>query len=259
MKAFRLEKWYMDAVDPLGNALVAYSAKLSWSQFVFSYNGLTFSDARRKSSINKNTFSSQALPNFDGDILEWRLGEIRARWTKEVEALKEVLLATEDGSIDWDCFLPKGNVSFCVDNKTELHGMGYAEKMTLTIAPWSIPIKQLHWGRFLSQTFSVIWIRWIGPHPKTLIFLNHERFSEGTITESDVSFGDYTLSIQKKETLRQGTILSTVFDQFRSIGKLFPSSILNMKENKWVSNGILKHRETVLAQGNIIHELVTWA
>jgi hypothetical protein len=58
MSSFRLEKWYMDATDAAGWALIAYSAILSYGIINLNYNGYTYLGTNRDlPPVTHNNFS----------------------------------------------------------------------------------------------------------------------------------------------------------------------------------------------------------
>ena len=48
-------------------------------------------------------------------------------------------------------------------------GTGYAERLELSIRPWRLPIRELRWGRFVSEGASMAWIDWQGADPTEVI------------------------------------------------------------------------------------------
>jgi len=248
----------MDATDDAGRAFIGYSAKLSWNNISLFYNGFTFRSITQL-VVKRNSFSAQRFPEISGDEAAWRFQHVSAKWKRTSEPIHEVLLELPEGDITWFCSLPKASaVVQHAQEWLEKNAMGYVEKITISIPPWKIPIRELYWGRFLSPDHAIIWIRWIGPVPKTLTWHNGVRFPEADITAEEVTFDDFILSINNKKELRNGDLLSTVFSKFPVIAKLFPKSIMQLRENKWVSDGLLMHGNKRIAEGKIIHEHVIW-
>jgi hypothetical protein len=258
MGNFRLEKWYMDATDDAGRAFIGYSAKLSWKNIKLSYNGFTFRGMTPR-VVKRNSFSHQHLPDISENEAAWRFQQVSASWKRTSSPVHEVLLELPEGDITWSCHFPQASaVVQHAKERLEDNAMGYVEKITLSIPPWKIPIQELHWGRFLSPGHTVIWIRWVGPVPRTLTWHNGVRYQEADITTESVIFDEFKLSIDNKKELRNGDLVSTVFSKFPVIAKLFPKTIMQLRENKWVSDGLLMHGGQCIAKGKIIHEHVIW-
>jgi len=259
MSNFSLEKWYMDATDDAGRAFIGYSAKLRWKNIHLFYNGFTFRSITQ-AVVKRNSFSAQRLPEVSATAATWRFQHVRAAWTNTSTPIHEVLLELPEGHITWSCCFPQASATVQLAQETlDANAMGYVEKITLSIPPWKIPIEELHWGRFLSPGHTVIWIRWVGPVPKTVAWHNGVRYAETAISTEEVVFGDFRLSITHKQELRKGDLLETVFSRFPLIAKLFPKIILQLRENKWASDGRLMRGDQCMAGGRVIHEHVIWS
>jgi len=248
----------MDATDDAGRAFIGYSARLDWKSIGLFYNGFTFRSITG-AVVKRNSFSSQQFPSVSGEEIVWRFRNVSAKWKRMVAPVHEVLLELPEGNITWSCHAPQAlAVVEHTHEQLEKNALGYVEKITLSLPPWKIPIRELHWGRFLSPDHTVVWIRWIGPVPRTLVWHNGARFQDAEITTEAVAFDGLMLSINNKRELRKGSLLSTVFSKFPAIARLFPKTIMQLRENKWVSDGLLMRGNKRIAEGKIIHEHVIW-
>jgi len=255
MTPFRLEKWYLDVSDTSLTAFIGYAAVLRYRNIQIPYTGYTFFDGDNLKK--RNSFRRHAIPEISDDTITWKTSLVSGAWKRADSPIRRILLEEEDRVIDWECLLPKADTTISVDGHT-LSGLGYAEKITLSFMPWTLPIKELHWGRFLSREFAVVWIKWIGQHPKDLVFFNGKEIQSPRITRSEVAFENFSLLLTEAATLREGNVGSTVFRNFPAIAKLFPSSILKLEENKWLANGKLFAGNSLVATGHAIHEVVIW-
>ncbi len=158
------------------------------------------------------------------------------------------------GSVKWDCLQSLSEVHLNIGQE-EYAGLGYVERLDMTLAPWQLPIKELHWGRFLSQDCSLIWIQWRGPHPLTLVCLNGEKFEMAEVSTSHVSWDSGRLDISNPVVLRNGPIVKTALSQIPGVRRLFPESILLMDECKWRSRGELEQGGGTCT-GWVIHEVI---
>jgi hypothetical protein len=140
---------------------------------------------------------------------------------------------------------------------TVLQGMGYAERIDMTLVPWRLPIKELLWGRYVSRNYAIVWIQWNGPQPRCLLFFNGKLEQNATLTTSDVSFGSYSIKLPGL-LIRKGTIDETLFVGAKKLAALFPKSILALEEEKWYGMATLKKGNIAIDEGNVIHEIVRW-
>lgn len=258
MSDFALEKWYMDAIDEKGRAFIGYSARLRWKSISLSYNNYTYLDTNGSLPEVKSSFSVKSFPEYSDDKLRWTFKNATVESNRIDPSFGQILLKDQNGEINWECSLPKALMKMQLGEKTVLSGLGYAEKIYISILPWKIPIEKLHWGRYLSQEDTIVWIRWEGPTEKNLVFHNGKIATVHLIDQNIVQFGDYTLQLQNSLPIRKGTVMQTVFSKFPAIAKLFPSVIKQLQENKWVSDGILKKSDKIISQSKAIHEFVVW-
>ena len=256
MARFRLEKWYLDVADDNGSAFIGYAAKLKWKLINLSYSGFTFLNTKGKVQ-QRNSFSQSDFPVSLNDQITWNKKLCSGSWTKLSDSILETLLSTPDGDIIWHCYFPKAQATVNI-GEAKVRGLGYAEFIELTILPWKLPIHQLHWGRFLSNDHVVVWIRWIGPVPKTIVFHNGVRKTDVEISQQQLLFHGFILKLREPIAMRRGTLMNTVFSRFPTLAKLFPKAVLQLRENKWCSTGELYHDDKKIASGKAIHEVVEW-
>lgn len=257
---FYFEKWYMDATDEDGRSFVGYYAHVKWRLFDLVYNGFTFLPTliSRFPIKKQSSFTLTSTPIVNKGTLEWNCFGVSASWQQSDNTIEERLYSAPEGEIRWSCCFPKAKATVAIEGEQFSKSLGYVEKITMTIPPWKVPIHQLHWGRFLSENHTIIWIRWVGPVPKNLIFHNGKKSERGMISEFRIQTEAFDLKLKNPRTLRKGSILSTVFSNFPSIKKIFPRSIMNLKENKWSSLGELYIDSQPVVSGSVIHELVVW-
>ncbi len=256
--SFRLQKWYLDLATEDGQAVICYWASLRWRLLSLHYHGYFYLDRTQK----LHTFSRLGAvppPDMDGDTLRWKSTNLQGEWIGTHSPLRERLMESAQGRIDWHCLFPSARARIDLRPYGSLQGLGYVEKLDMTLPPWKLPLQQMHWGRFLSQKETVVWIRWISPTvPKTLVFHNGEKWTDAAIEEDAIRFGDKSLRFQESCSLRGGPLGSTVFGKFPWIKRLFPASILSTVERKWRSRACLSDGQGGSTPGWAIHEVVTW-
>lgn len=256
MGDFHLEKWYLDVADTRGQAFIGYAATLKWKWINLSYTGFTFLSEDHKIR-KRNSFSGAILPKLNSGIIEWQSKDCRGTWQANAEAVEELLLNDNHHQIRWNCLQPSA-YAHVTTGTDAIEGLGYAERIELNFPPWQMPINELHWGRFLSPGHSITWIKWIGPLPKNLVYHNGERTDHAVISKEEISFNGLTLALSGAVVMRSGSLASTVFKKFPSLAKLFPKSILQLQENKWLSRGDLYRGGKCISTGKAIHEVVQW-
>lgn len=251
--AFLLRKWYLDVMDDNQRGLITYQAAISWKNIVLNYGGYVPIGAMPVKA--KSDFSSISCMDGSDHELHWKVDQAQGWWKGDGPLIHQLLLESEEGSVDWHVLQPCSNARVKIDGH-ELAGRGYAERIELTLPPWRLPIRQLLWGRYVSPLHSVVWIRWIGERPLELIFHNGTQ-CRGEVSIECVRFDNCVLTLPTK-VIRKGGLGPNVFAGFRKISALFPSSILSLQEEKWSGMCVMKENASVIDEGNVIHERVIW-
>jgi hypothetical protein len=159
----------------------------------------------------------------------------------------------------WNCHHPKSRTEIKYNGKI-YKGFGYAESLSLTIKPWNLPIDELRWGRFLSDTCTIIWINWVGKYPVNRIFLNGVEYNDAIFKDGIISFSDeiYQLKFSEILTIREGKLLN-LFPAISFLKLLFNRRILDTVEIKYKAKTIFSKNGVRLSKGWSLYEIVTWA
>jgi hypothetical protein len=251
---FLLSKWYLDLLDSSGRGMIGYHADVTWGKLSFRYDGLI--PIGEPGFKARGTFSSRFGVKQDGDILTWQTGVSTGTWQQLSSSFEVDLLASNEGHVRWNCLHPSSQAKATVGD-IDLEGMGYAEKLEMTLPPWRLPIKELLWGRYVSKQHSLVWIRWIGPEPRVILYLDGRAVQQAEITSTRISFATHRIDLPTLP-LRHGTLGETLFAGAKVIAHVFPKSILALRESKWYGKAALTQNNTVIDEGNVIHETVCW-
>jgi hypothetical protein len=138
-------------------------------------------------------------------------------------------------------------------------GLGYAELLEISIPPWNLPLSELHWGRFVSESETVVWIDWRGPYSHRLLVHNGSEREIALITTEEVRSVDSStlLTLDRRLVLRSGTLGETVFPKLAGLAKAIPMKMLGIHERKWRSRGVLRAQQRT-TEAWAIHEVVKW-
>ncbi|UJR14463.1 hypothetical protein I4U23_001460 [Adineta vaga] len=254
-KDLHIYKWYADLIDKeTDNVIIVYLGELEWKFLKLSFtNILQF--LRKHTLVSHGTFSNYQPPIFEDKSLVIKSTKLSGQWTTENECIREKLYENKNGYILWECFMPSAMAEIKIDGNIN-QGLGYVERLTMTLKPWQMPISILRWGRFLCENHSIIWIRWEGEEEKVLIFHNGFKYLHGIINDDKIEYGTYRLILEEKYILRDGPLIKTIFDEFSWIQQCFPAGFLNMKECKWQTQSKLYEKNDCVATGWSIHENV---
>ncbi len=227
---FELTKWYADAVSAAGDWWIGYCARLARGSFTVSYSSVL------DSAGDRHSLRAVDLTTAPGEIRWSGLG-VEARWVASVPPLKATVYECADGIVEWECLVPSGAASI-----GPLEGLGYVERLRLTVAPWKLPIRTLRWGRYLSDRHSLIWIDWLGDYQRRFVFLDG-----GPIPDLPA------ITFEDTVTIRDGALGSTVLSAVPGLDRIAPLRMFQVREQKWRSRARLMGDH-----GWAIHEEVTW-
>lgn len=253
---FQLRKWYLDCTTPEGGAVIGYWARARWGGLRVSYASVLTAlpgDSLVKSS---STLRAGAQPEHSSGAIAWScpaLG-VRGRWSALCPGLERTLLENDAGSVRWSCVMPRASCRMELGGLT-VEGLGYAEVLEMTIAPWRLPIRELRWGRWLSENGSLAWIDWRGDRPLTLI-VDEGHEVGGVVGDDGISLHDgRRLSFDAPRILREGELGTTVLRTIPGLRHALPPALLRTHERKWLGRGVLSPSGEI---GRVIFERVVF-
>ena len=257
MPDFNIQKWYLDCTGSEGAAFIGYVAILKWKSITLSYSSIVDFDGEQP---HYSTSVTNVLPPVISDnSVVWKSDSLSCvgEWiSKGIEIDKQRLYGCDEGYIDWHAVAPLNDVRIDRSGAAANHsGLGYIEKLELTIEPWKLPIDTLIWGRFVSNEISILWIRWIGEYPKQSLYVNGIEVEGASISENGIDWNNGMLRYLKSSVLREGSLINTALKKVPGVSFLFPEKILLMYETKWLSHTEVRV-DGVPYKGRSIHEMV---
>src|SRR5262249_23596550 len=127
-------------------------------------------------------------------------------WQALEQPVRRTLLASDKGNIDWHCLLPRARGRVVLAGSVVVEGLGYVERLEMTLRPWDLPIRELRWGRFLSEDTGVVWIEWRGQQPLQLLTLNGVDQTETDVGDREVAWRAGRLELEPGSALREGAL-----------------------------------------------------
>lgn len=256
---FLLKKWYLDCVAENGDAAILYVAILQWRTLSLAYAGLlTISGDNVASDFS---LRDTAEPESVAERIRLCLPSLHAEgsWIARRAPIRRTIYENEHGKVEWHCLQPMAEVDLLLRADVRIHGLGYAECLTLSLLPWHLPLSHLQWGRYLSDEDAMVWIDWQGPVPKRVIVHNGEERQADSIDESHLAFSspDGRLELDRGLVLRHGRLGDTVLSKISLLAGLLPKKMLTVDECKWRSRATLR-TTNAMSSGWAIHEVVQW-
>jgi hypothetical protein len=261
MSVFELSKWYADCVSDDGNAVILYQAELRLGMVPIHYESILLKD-HDSPALARYSLRRHSEPIAKDDRIEWKSSNWRARasWCGLGSTQREVLFESDAGTLLWNCVAPRAVATVQIDNERSLSGWGYVEHLRLSVPPWRLPIHRLRWGRFVNATDALVWIDWSGPYAKRVVYLNDLPAPAACITDKEVVLetSGAALHLEDSHVIREGRLGETALAVFPKLRDLFPGSIVNVRECKWVSRATLRRPGCPDSTGTAIHEVVEW-
>ena len=257
---FLLTKWYLDLVTPEGTALIAYAARLRWGRFRLAYASVLVSEPSREARETRAFGGGGAWPRLDGDRLIWtppRLG-VDGTWDRAAPGIRRRLLKTDAGEIRWKCEMPSGRASVTVGGRT-FDGLGYVERLSLSIPPWNLPFRTLHWGRHTSAGHSLVWIDWTGEDTRRYVWLDGVEQPNASLDERAVYRLDQetTLRLDGARDICDQRALARIAGRVPGLTRRLAGPVAAMREHKQVARGTIERHGDAHA-GWTLFETVTW-
>lgn len=253
---FRLSKWYMDCVASDGSAVVAYWARLTWGLVRLRYAAALVS---RDGTVGEaGTLDAGKEPGPTAGGLAWRCRRLRieGRWQALDQPVRRTLLASDKGYVDWHCLLPRARGRVVLADGVAVEGLGYVERLEMTLRPWDLPIRELRWGRFLSEGTGVVWIEWRGPRPLVLLSVNGADQAEVDVGDREVAWRAGRLELEPGSVLRDGALGATALGRVALLKFLTPRAVREVHESKWLRRGRLVGDDGRVETGWAIDEVV---
>lgn len=252
---FSLSKWYLDCVTEEGDAVIVYAARLRWGVMRLSYNAVLMSE--RGEVEERATFRGCELPQVAEDgRLEWGSGRVGAHgeWARVDPAFGTVLMNGDSGSVVWRCEMPRARARVMMRGGRELRGLGYAERLEMTVRPWRLPIEELRWGRVLTERDGVAWIEWRGREPRLVVVHNGRGVMGRRVSERGVEWEGGNLELNEGAAMRSGLLGETALRP--PLKWIVPRKMREVEETKWVARGKVRVDGGDASEGWAVHEVV---
>lgn len=257
---FNLTKWYLDCTDELGNSAIIYWGRLQLGALDLSYASVLGIPMGAPCTEFRSILPSPGpaltrRKGVDGVHMESIALDVEGHWIPQADPIKATLLERPDGRIQWTCIAPQARVDLRVQGK-KLQGVGYVERLDMTLAPWKMPFRVLRWGRAIAARRSAVWIDWEGDYPRHDLWTNGTHCEHACISDDRVQSQDFSIELDRSRVIREGPIGSTALARIPGLRSVAPASLLDSREHKWLSRAAFCGGSRDGASGWAIHERV---
>ena len=257
---FKMEKYYLDVITKDGNGAYFHSARANLQGFdvqgratnLVDTSGLIATYGEMRSAAFERTGSTvriHELPRTQGPLT----------FDSLTVAESITLYEEENGSVTWEAFACDARVTVTLEGQV-LAGSGYAERLTMTIPPWKLPLEQHWWGRTIIDSMSLVWLVWEGPHPLTIGLINGKRIDEVSVTEDKVVVGAYEIRHHEKTVLSEGSIMTNALGWMGDSREFLPWDTWDLIEHRWINTSTVQGvgSDSILGKGWTLHERIEW-
>lgn len=258
---FTLEKWYLDLVTDDGTAVVGYVAGVTWHGLHLHFAS-TLVASRDTPPDERSALGAGAWPQLANDRLSWSAESLAVHgdWRALAAPIERTLLTSPAGDIEWTCVMPRAHG--VVDTPAgRFEGIGYAERLRLTLPPWAFPFHALRWGRHVSDRHGLVWIEWDGDHALRAVWLDGELHPEAHVVAAGVAglTNGRTLRWHASRDLTRRSVGATIARVSPVLAARVAGRLATMQEHKQLSaSSLVDAAGHALDQGWAIHEVVTW-
>jgi len=216
-------------------------------------SSLLFADSRFTSTTHVR---GEPEPALSDDRLSWSSPSLGV--TAELTARSNGGTQQLHDAVSWRCVMPRAGAVVELPERT-IRGAGYAEVIEISVAPWQLPIRELLWGRVTGGSGSVVWIRWLGASPLSVVLRDGVSQAVTHIEDDEVLLADGTrIEMKDRAVIREESLASTL-KPLRAMAALLPRSLTGAMERKWRSRGTIFSGDRRIDEGWVIHERVTFA
>ena len=257
---FELTKWYLDLVTDQGTAVVAYMATCRLGTMAFSYASVLVAPPGMP-AVEDSTGGRVDPPQRVGERLRWQSEALgfQGEWSPLGPAIQQTLLDGPEGGIHWTCHLPRSRAHARLGER-DLEGLGYVERLRLTLPPWRLPFRSLRWGRHLSLEHSLVWIDWARGTDRRWVWLDARPEPAAELTPAGVwglSDGQ-SLRLHPPAVLRDRRVLERLGRALPEWLRARLGPLAGMREQKWLARSEIENDGTPCDAGWAIYEEVTW-
>jgi hypothetical protein len=255
---FSLHKWYVDVVTEDKRVGIAYRAEIRHGPLRLELAGvLVHVGAADATPTWRFSMHHTALPARHEQGLRWAAPRIclDVECESNEPAFEQRLMETSEGAIDWSCVFPRARVRLSTGDAV-LEGLGYVEHLAVVgIAPWCIPADEIRWGRFLTDTTSIVWIDWRGDSPRRFVFRDGRAVTTTELTDGRIVLADGVELMLRDPKVIDADTLGDLLGPLEPLRALV-RPLARTHQTRWCSSGELRGPDGATQTGRALHELL---
>lgn len=250
---FRVDKWYLDVITDSGRVVVLYAGRVEWdglrANFASVLRASETGGGRERTTIRRVTPPRPA----EGSIAWSNVPlSVEGTWRPDAAPIAATLASGASGAIEWTCHMPRAHAAVCCEDE-RYEGLGYVERLEVTMPLSALPFETLRWGRHVSLKHSMVWIDWLGRRDRRWVWRDGAEQREAPFA------GDVPVALSVAETrrIRDRELLPALAALPSVLARRLGGGIGRMHERKLVGRSTLTIDGTPVDRGWSLYEVVT--
>jgi len=130
MASFKLSKWYLDLVTDAGDTMIVYAGIAQGGKLRLHYSSVL--ETANDRIAERYSLRRPLDPVVTSSTISWQSKALKVdgNWNTMAPGVGQTIYRCAMGFIDWDCRMP-----LAVATIGDRQGLGYVEKLTMTISP----------------------------------------------------------------------------------------------------------------------------
>jgi hypothetical protein len=169
----RLTKYYLDVTTDQGDTVIAYWGQLQWRRLRLHFSAVQVSRAGAALAPWRVSALDAAPPEVNAEGVRWSAPhlDLHMEGCALSPPVERRLFEGPDGSVNWVALLPRAEMCIQVGSE-RFRGLGYVERLDMSLPPWRLPAREVRWGRLLTANHALAWIEWRGELPLRFAILD---------------------------------------------------------------------------------------
>lgn len=251
--SFAFTKWYIDCLDRDGRLIILYWASLKWRRLLLTWHSVTRCDPGARVWARSSVRACEP-PVPSGASIRWASTPLKIAVAMTASGNSIAAQELADG-VSWACPAPAARVTVQLGD-TAFRGTGYAEVMQLRVPPWTLGIRRLRWGRWISDDTarSVVWIEWNGVADRRWVFRDGTSEAAAKLEERMVTAGPATVALGEAQVVVDRGLGGTL-GRVPAVRAVAPRWLLGGHEVRRTRAGVLREGRAE-TRGTAVDEIV---
>ena len=129
--------------------MILYCGIAKWRAITIRYTSLLEASFGKRASV-RYSLKKSPMPVEKNATIHWQsdaLGII-GTWERLDPPFETKIFESTEGAIKWQCLHPKSRAAVNLGCEKVVRGLGYVERVDMTLPPWKLPIQKCGFRKF---------------------------------------------------------------------------------------------------------------